>query len=154
MWSRYHCSRRLWRASESSIRYEISCKQALIMAILGLGTDIVEITRGAAATTIWSDCRSSVDWIWNGWISNPWFSRPLPCPTLYDKRGLCKDLRYGNRSRISFQHIEIRNDDYGKPLLILMAADEKLGGEGRYHTFLSISDEQQYAVATVVIESA
>lgn len=126
------------------------------MAILGLGTDIVEISRVELQLQR-SDriaARVLTEYEMAEFQTHGFPARYL-AKRFAAKEAAAKALGTGIGHGISFQHIEIRNDDYGKPLLILSgAADEKLGGKGRYHTFLSISDEQQYAVATVVIESA
>ena len=55
---------------------------------------------------------------------------------------------------ISFKEISINNDKKGKPYIDLFGATKKIVKntiKKKYKTFLSISDEQSYAMAIVLI---
>ena len=71
------------------------------------------------------------------------------------KEAASKALGTGFSDGISLQMIAIRHDEHGKPLLALCdkaaACADKLGVVNQ---LLSISDEQNYAIAMVVLETA
>ena len=70
------------------------------------------------------------------------------------KEAAAKALGTGIGRGISFQHFNTRNDEAGRPVLELTgAAAELAAGLGLRHTWLSISDEQAFAMATVILES-
>lgn len=125
------------------------------MAIRGLGTDIVAIERIAASlartprlisrvlTPFEQTCFAS--------HSQParYFAKRFAA-----KEAAAKALGTGIGRGISFQHFEIRNDDLGKPeLTLLETAAEQAKLLGVQSVWLSISDEQAYACATVILES-
>ncbi len=125
------------------------------MAILGLGTDIVEISRieqslqrsprliervlTEAERVIYLNHKQPVRY----------FAKRFAA-----KEAAAKALGTGIGRGISFQHFAISNDEFGRPQLQLtdaaLALSEKIGVK---HTWLSISDEQAFACATVIFES-
>lgn len=64
------------------------------------------------------------------------------------KEAFAKALGCGIGNNISFADIEIKNDPYGKPYIVCHKEDYK-----HYSSMLSLSDEDEYAVAMVVIYS-
>lgn len=126
------------------------------MAIIGIGTDIVEITRvemqlersHRIAARVLTEAELAE-------FSEHNFPARYLAKRFAAKEAAAKALGTGIGHGVSFQHIQISNDDKGKPCLTLFdKANTLCGGEGHYTAHLSISDEQHYAVATVIIETA
>ena len=69
------------------------------------------------------------------------------------KEALAKALGTGIAKGVNFNEIEVRQDESGRPFLVLhestLAVADRLGVKS---LFLSLSDEQDYAVANVVLE--
>jgi len=129
------------------------------MAILGLGTDIVEIARIAQSLA-----------------RSPALVQRVLTPqeqTLYQqqaalhadnsvryfakrfaaKEAAAKALGTGIGRGVSFQHITISNNANGAPQLALTAYAADFAAQlGVSHIWLSITDEQSYAAATVILE--
>jgi len=64
-----------------------------------------------------------------------------------------KALGTGIGRGVSFQHIEISNDQHGRPELKFTGYAAELATRlGVSHCWLSLSDEQAYAMATVILE--
>ncbi|MFC3022513.1 holo-ACP synthase [Vibrio zhugei] len=71
------------------------------------------------------------------------------------KEAASKALGTGIAKGVSFQDFAIRHDELGKPMLVVSGAAERWStSKGIVHYHVSISDEKQYAVATVIAESA
>ena len=69
------------------------------------------------------------------------------------KEALLKALGTGLRMGIQWRHMEVRNDELGKPFLICDGRIQELFDErGIATSFLSISDEDEYAAAFVTLE--
>ncbi len=69
------------------------------------------------------------------------------------KEAVVKALGTGIGNGVGWQHIEISNDELGRPLVTLCdgaLSRAQLLGAQHYH--LSLSDEQEYVVAMVIIE--
>ena len=71
------------------------------------------------------------------------------------KEALAKALGTGFRKNINFRDIEVSKDLHGKPFLLL---NKKLSNKikfifkvKKFNIFLSISDENKYAIASVII---
>lgn len=65
-----------------------------------------------------------------------------------------KALGTGIGNGISWQHIEVRNNDLGAPELHFSGEFAAMcKNRGITRSVVSISDEQHYAVATVILES-
>jgi len=71
------------------------------------------------------------------------------------KEAAAKALGTGFRQNIGFQCFEIQSDPSGQPKLMLQGSAKALAQQRLVSkTFLSISDEKQYAVAMVILEAA
>ena len=69
------------------------------------------------------------------------------------KEALSKALGTGIAKGISFDEIEVINNEDGKPLLILHGAALDISNQlGVENTFISLSDEKKYAIAYVILE--
>jgi len=119
--------------------------------IIGIGTDIVEISRlNAALEKIAERAFTAGELAEAGnsahrseHLAGRWAA----------KESLAKALGCGFGAKCSWQDIEIVNDPAGKPEMVLSGVTrqtfEKLGGK-KVH--LSISHEKSYATAFVIIE--
>jgi len=71
------------------------------------------------------------------------------------KEALSKALGTGIRKGINFKSIEICNDSYGKPSIKLLGATErflkKKIKKKKYSIYLSLSDDEPWAQAAVII---
>jgi holo-[acyl-carrier protein] synthase len=68
------------------------------------------------------------------------------------KEALLKALGTGLRMGIQWSHMEVRNDTLGKPFLVCGGRVQELFDErGITASFLSISDEDEYAAAFVTL---
>ncbi len=69
------------------------------------------------------------------------------------KEALSKALGTGIAKGISFEEIEVVNNEDGKPELILHGTAYKIAQEmGVENLFISLSDEKKYAIAYVIAE--
>lgn len=125
------------------------------MAILGLGTDIVEISRIEQSLA-----RSPrlIQRVLTAEEQEIFASHAQPAryfaKRFAAKEAAAKALGTGIGRGISFQHFNTRNDESGRPVLELTGAAAELAASlGLRHTWLSISDEQAFAMATVILES-
>lgn len=125
------------------------------MAILGLGTDIVEISRieqslARSPRLIQRVLTAEEQAIYAGHAQPArYFAKRFAA-----KEAAAKALGTGIGRGISFQHFNTRNDEAGRPMLELTGAAAELAASlGLRHTWLSISDEQAFAMATVILES-
>ena len=127
------------------------------MKIFGIGTDIVNIKR--MEKTLKEN---------NVSFKNKIFSRKeiIYCekkkkPSSYyakrfaAKEALSKALGTGIRKGINFKDIEISNDNFGKPSIILKGSTanflKKKIKTKKYSIYLSLSDDIPWAQATVII---
>ncbi|MCL1138883.1 holo-ACP synthase [Shewanella pneumatophori] len=130
--------------------------------IVGLGTDIVEIARieeriPAAGDEALLSCRLAkrvlTEAEFEFFICSTQPGRYL-AKRFAAKEAAAKALGTGIGRGVSFQHIEISNNELGAPLVQFTAGAqlrlEELGGS-RAH--ISIADEKHYATATVILES-
>ncbi|MEZ9196502.1 holo-ACP synthase [Shewanella sp. 10N.286.54.B9] len=130
--------------------------------IVGLGTDIVEIARIEARVIA-----TSKDELLNNRLAKRVLT-PLELalfvassnPGRYlakrfaAKEAAAKALGTGIGRGVSFQHIEISNNDNGAPIVTFTAgAAERLSTLGGVRGHLSIADEKHYATATVILEN-
>jgi holo-[acyl-carrier protein] synthase len=125
------------------------------MAIVGLGTDIVEIVRieqqlekshrlaGRVLTPFEFDI----------FLQHKFPARFL-AKRFAAKEAAVKAIGVGIGNGVSFQHVEVRNLPSGQPILKFYGKFAELCTEMNVsNSFLSISDEQRYAMASVVLES-
>ncbi|CAH0990411.1 Holo-[acyl-carrier-protein] synthase [Sinobacterium norvegicum] len=76
------------------------------------------------------------------------------CRRFAAKEAMAKALGTGIGRGLSFQHIEILNNDLGAPVAKLNGfAAERMAELGANHCHVSISDEQEYALAFVVLSA-
>lgn len=129
------------------------------MAIVGLGTDIVEIGRiehslARSPALVKRVLTQAEQQIFAAMAEN----HPANAARYFAKRFAAKEaaakaLGTGIGRGVSFQHIHISNNADGAPQLALTdyaaALAETLGVS---HIWLSITDEQAYAAATVILE--
>ncbi|MDC0610652.1 holo-ACP synthase [Vibrio sp.] len=126
------------------------------MAIIGLGTDIAEISR------IEDSLKRLGERFAKRILCEPEFETYSACKQQHRflakrfsvKEAAAKALGTGIAKGVTFHDFEIQHDEWGKPLLVLhgVAADiaERKGVKFRH---VSISDERHYTVATVILES-
>jgi holo-[acyl-carrier protein] synthase len=123
--------------------------------IVGLGTDIVEIDRIEAqcaksfrlAERVLTESEMAV------------FGKHLHPARYLAKRFAAKEaavkaLGTGIGHGISWQHIEVTNNDLGQPQLLFSGEfASQCERRGITNSAVSISDEKHYAVATVILET-
>ena len=125
------------------------------MNILGIGIDIVEVNR---IKKILKENRSFIDRIYtkherSSCIGN----KKVFCyaKKYAAKEAFVKALGTGFRCGINFKNIEIKNDKLGKPFIkidkVLSHKIKKKHKIKNFNIFLSLSDENKYAIASVVI---
>ncbi|WP_199609570.1 holo-ACP synthase [Flocculibacter collagenilyticus] len=125
------------------------------MPIMGIGTDIIEIQRvetqlergSRLAKRVLTE-RELVDFEAHNQPARFLAKR------FAAKEAAAKAMGTGIGRGISFQHFEISHDESGRPLLVLSGNAEQRAKEcGITATHISISDEQHYATAVVILES-
>lgn len=129
------------------------------MAIVGLGTDIVDIARIAASLTrspalvqrVLTGAEQAI-------YQQQALSHPANAARYFAKRFAAKEaaakaLGTGIGRGVSFQHFSVSNNADGAPQLALSDYAAELAAKlGVNHIWLSITDEQAYAAATVILE--
>lgn len=126
------------------------------MAIFGIGTDIVEVKRigqslqrsDALARRVLT--RAELE---------QFADAPQPAAFLAKrfaaKEACAKAFGTGIGQQLSFQDITITHDPHGRPLFEWSATAENLAHEfGITASHISISDEREYALAYVILETA
>lgn len=125
------------------------------MAIVGLGTDIIEIARIEQSLTrsprlvqrVLTDSEQQI-LAAHGQPAR-YFAKRFAA-----KEAAAKALGTGIGRGISFQHFTVSNDPSGRPQLELTGPAKELADSMQVRSvWLSISDEQAYACATVILES-
>ncbi|MCL1113250.1 MULTISPECIES: holo-ACP synthase [Shewanella] len=125
------------------------------MAIVGIGTDIVEIAR------IHELCERLGDKLAKRVLTESElaiYTQSHQAVRFLAKRFAAKEaaakaLGTGIGRGVSFQHIHIDNDANGAPMIrFTEGAAVRLAQLGGINGFISIADEQHYAVATVILE--
>ncbi|CAH0534362.1 Holo-[acyl-carrier-protein] synthase [Vibrio stylophorae] len=126
------------------------------MAIIGLGTDIAEIARIEAALERTGDSlarRILTEFEYQCFTDSKRQARYL-AKRFAAKEAAAKALGTGIAAGVSLHDFEVRNDEQGKPYLVITGqAQVLLAAQGDIAHHLSISDEKRYAVATVIFES-
>lgn len=123
--------------------------------IVGLGTDIVEIDR------IEAQCAKSSRLAERVLTASEMavFGKHLHPARYLAKRFAAKEaavkaLGTGIGHGISWQHIEVTNNDLGQPQLLFSGEfASQCERRGITNSAVSISDEKHYAVATVILEA-
>ena len=127
------------------------------MKIFGIGTDIVNIKR------MEKSIKKNGDNFKNKFFSKNeifYCDKKKTPPSFFAKRfaakeALSKALGTGMRKGINFKNIEITNDNYGKPSIKLKGSTaaflKKKIKKKKYSIYLSLSDDDPWAQATVII---
>ena len=125
------------------------------MAILGLGTDIVEIVR---IQSIWQQygkrfaqrILTQQEWQQCQQCADP---ARFIAKRFAVKEAASKALGTGIAQGVSLHHIYIEHDAVGRPLLKLIAQAANVATQlGYVHSHVTLSDERAYVVATVILE--
>ncbi|MDX3773972.1 holo-ACP synthase [Chromatiaceae bacterium AAb-1] len=125
------------------------------MAIIGLGTDIIEMARIEQSllrspALVQRILTPEEQQIFAGHKeASRYFAKRFAA-----KEAAAKALGTGIGRGVSFQHMNVSNDQYGRPQLHFSGyAAELATTMGVSHIWLSLTDEQAYACATVILES-
>jgi holo-[acyl-carrier protein] synthase len=126
------------------------------MAILGLGTDIVEIARIESVIARSGDRLARRVLSDNEWAI--WGSHQQPVRFLAKrfavKEAAAKAFGTGIRNGLAFNQFEVYNDALGKPRVRLWGEAKSLAESlGVVTIHVTLADERHYACATVIIES-
>ena len=126
------------------------------MAIIGIGTDIVEISRIKRVFKKYP----------KGFAERVLHKNEIrilkshPSPTTFiakrfsAKEAVAKALGTGIAKGVSFKEIEISNNENGQPVLTLHDKTLEIANKlGVNNNFISLSDEKKYAIAYVILES-
>ena len=126
------------------------------MAVLGLGTDIVEIARIEAVIER-SGERLARRVLSDGeWVQYQAHQQPVRylAKRFAVKEAAAKAVGTGIRNGLAFAQFEVFNDEMGKPQLRFHGAAQALAIQmGVTAVHVSLADERRYACATVIIES-
>lgn len=126
------------------------------MAILGLGTDIVEITRIEAVVERSGDRLAKRILCANEWVLYQNHQQPVRflAKRFAVKEAAAKALGTGIRNGLAFEQFEVVNDPLGKPGLVFHERAAQMALElGVKSVHVTLADERRYACATVIIES-
>ncbi|ALS99533.1 holo-ACP synthase [Lacimicrobium alkaliphilum] len=124
------------------------------MAIIGIGTDIVEIAR--IERQLQNSSRLAERILTEAELAQ-WSAHQFPARFLAKrfaaKEATVKAFGTGIGNGVSFRQMEIRHYESGQPYLHLSGYLQQLAEEWALTaTFISIADEQHYAMATVILE--
>lgn len=126
------------------------------MAIFGLGTDIVEITRIGAVVERSGDRLAKRILSSNEWLLYLNHHQPVRflAKRFVVKEAVAKALGTGICNGLAFEQFEVFNDALGKPSLIFHGRAAEMAAElGVKSVHVTIADERHYACATVIIEN-
>jgi len=123
--------------------------------IIGLGTDILAISRMEAAfsrrglSLAQRLLHASEMPLWDAAGQSPrWLAKRFAA-----KEALFKALGTGLRKGVGWQDVAVTRDDLGKPCVVWFGeALRRLADLGNAVSWVSISDEQDYAIAFALIE--
>ena len=123
---------------------------------MGLGTDIVEIARIAKQL---DKSHRLAERVLTATEMHTFKAHKFPerflAKRFAAKEAAVKALGTGIGSGVSFQNIEVVSLDSGQPTLVFSGKFAELCEKYDINrSFISISDEQHYAMATVVLESS
>lgn len=125
------------------------------MAIIGLGTDIVELARfeQMAANALARLAKRVLTEAEQQTFAEHRFPARYLAKRFAVKEAASKALGTGIGRGVSFQHFEVSNNEFGAPQLQLFEpALARLPANSKL--WVSLSDEKHYAVATVIIEAS
>jgi len=126
------------------------------MSVVGIGTDILEISRlahmsDAALAKLAKRVLTTNELLKYQQLK---FNMPFLAKRWAGKEATAKALGTGIASGVSFQHIEIQSLESGQPVLKLSdVALDKATALGAISWHISLSDEAHYATAFVVLSS-
>ena len=126
------------------------------MAILGLGTDIVEIARIEGVISRSGDRLAKRVLSENEWAQYQKHQQPVRflSKRFAVKEAAAKAFGTGIRGGLAFNQFEVYNDELGKPgLRFFQQAAEVAKKLGVVNVHVTLADERHYACATVIIES-
>jgi holo-[acyl-carrier protein] synthase len=123
--------------------------------VYGIGIDIIEIKRFERALERWG--RRLREWVFTPQELSICLAKAHPGRHLAlrfaAKEALLKALGIGMFQGIAWKDIEIINDPLGRPHMKVKGAAERICQEkGIQEIFVSISHEQEYGVAHVLLE--
>ncbi len=124
--------------------------------IFGIGTDIVRVTRIQEQLDKYGD--KFAERILTEPELKEYHSHKNPARLLAKrfaaKEAVSKAFGTGFRDGISFKDIGVTHDELGKPVLnYYKKAAEHIKNNAITSSFISLSDEKEYAVAYVILES-
>ncbi|MGM0905234.1 MAG: holo-ACP synthase [Pseudomonadota bacterium] len=125
------------------------------MAIVGLGTDIIEVSRIEKSLARGDSLTKRVlTPIEREEMSASVDEAAYLAKRFAAKEACAKAFGRGISAGLSFQHMQVVHDEFGKPgWHFTDIAAQWIEEMGVVASHLSISDEQHYAVATVILES-
>lgn len=126
------------------------------MAILGLGSDIVEIARIEEAISRSGDRLAKRILSPSEWEQYQAHHQPARflAKRFAVKEAAAKAMGTGIRLGLAFNQFEVSNDPLGKPLLLFRGRANIMAEEmGIQAVHVTLADERHYACATVIIES-
>lgn len=126
------------------------------MAIVGLGTDIVEVSRIADILERTGERLPQRILTTHEWVTYQNHGQKMRylAKRFAVKEAAAKALGTGIRDGLAFNQFEVVNDALGKPQLRLSGRAAQLAEQmGIDAIHVSISDEHRYACATVIMES-
>ncbi|MBU9848201.1 holo-ACP synthase [Rahnella ecdela] len=126
------------------------------MSILGLGTDIVEISRIEAVIERSGDRLAKRILCANEWAVYQQHQQPVRflAKRFAVKEAAAKALGTGIRNGLAFEQFEVVNDALGKPGLVFHARAAEMAAQmGVKSVHVTLADERRYACATVIIEN-
>lgn len=125
------------------------------MAVVGLGTDIVDVarieaiiarTQDAFARRVLTDAEFEI-------FSHSHFPARFLAKRFAVKEAASKALGTGIACGVTFQDFDVSNDEQGKPIVHFRGVAKQFADEkGVTAILLTIADEKHYAVATVLLE--
>ncbi len=125
------------------------------MSIIGIGTDLVKVSRIKKVYKKYPQGFSERILHANELL----ILKEHPSPKKFiakrfaAKEALAKALGTGIAKGVSFRDIEVSNNDNGQPKLCLHGQTQKVAEKlGVNRIFLSLSDEDKYAIAYVILE--
>ena len=126
------------------------------MAIIGIGTDIVKVSRIKRMMKKYPE--SFAGRILHKHELQIYQQHRQPISFLAKrfavKEALAKALGTGIAQGVSFVEIEVSNNQHGQPQLTLHGATRELANKlGVKQHFVSLSDEDNYAIAMVLLEA-
>ena len=128
--------------------------------IFGTGVDIVEISRIAKIIDKWGTGFAEKILAENELATFLQLHQQKPdrainflAKRFASKEACAKAFGTGFRQGLAFTHIMVEHDDLGKPLLAFQATAQAMYQHNKIvNTHLSLSDEQRYVVAFVILE--